>query len=287
MNTVVQTFLEAGVSLRSWVKSRIIFDTEALFCAREAVLALNQGKPIDGNMLRQAVGQETAFAAMADLVVCVSAGEQQLLENLGGLNNTRILGHNLSLHDASNTFEERYGILFVGPMTENGTPNVDSIDWFLEMAWPFVLDRLGARAKLTLVGDIAPGIRERYQRPNVDILGRVNDLEAVFDASRVAIAPTRFAAGIPEKVHKSVSHGVPMVISPLLRAQIGWEQGTGCISADWRDPEAFADAVVRLHENKGVWTEVRERGMAQVKREFDTEVFRRKLRDICEDAFFG
>ena len=76
-------------------------------------------------------------------------------------------------------------------------------------------------AHLTLVGAVAPSIRERLTGAGVRILGRVDDVGPVLDAARVSLAPTRFAAGIPHKVHETVARGLPGVVTPILAAQTG------------------------------------------------------------------
>ena len=286
VDLVMKTFLECGVSLRGWVKSRIIFDTEALFSAREAIANLNNGRQIDGASLSGAVLKETSFSNVADIVVSVSEGERKLLKELGGVTNARVLGHLMEVNPGAAPFEARNGVLFVGPLMEYGTPNVDSIDWFIEKAWPGIAERLGPGARLILVGSTTDEIRRRFERPNVVAMGRLDTLEDIFNSVRVSIAPTRFAAGIPQKVHNCVAHGVPMVVSPLLRAQLGWEQGVGCLSAAWQRPNEFVEAVVRLHEEKALWQDVRRSGLEQIERECSLSGFRVALRNICEEKLF-
>lgn len=283
---VVKTFLECGVQLRNWVKSRIVFDTEALFSARQAIMELNHDKHIDSSLLRHAIRLETSFSNLADVVVCVSNGESQLLKKIGGVTHVKILGHLMTNEPGPSAFEDRNGVLFVGPLVEDGTPNVDSIDWFLTHAWPIVSARLGTRARLVLVGNITREIRTKFERHDVVALGRVDDLQDVFNSVRLSIAPTRFAAGIPQKVHNCVGHGVPMVITPLLMAQLSWNDSVGCLSAPWQDARAFAEAVLTLHEDQAVWRAVRERGLKQVYDECNQERFRHDLRDICEGQMF-
>jgi glycosyltransferase involved in cell wall biosynthesis len=42
------------------------------------------------------------------------------------------------------------------------------------------------------------------------------DLRPFYDAARVFIVPTRYAAGIPFKAHEAAAFGVPLVVSGVI-----------------------------------------------------------------------
>ncbi|WP_337271421.1 glycosyltransferase [Oryzifoliimicrobium ureilyticus] len=283
VDLIVRCFKGAGISVKDWVKRRVIFDTEALFSVRDAVLAFKNGASIDNSRLVEAVKNEVRFSSMADAVVCVSRSEERLLKDLGGVVNTRILGHTLPLNAGSASFSERKGILFIGPLTVDGSPNVDSVDWFLNECWKDVRNALSPEVELHLVGEISEEIRARFDIPGVRIYGRVDNPSLIFNAVRLSIAPTRFAAGIPQKVHNCVSHGVPMVVSPLLLSQLDWEEGEGCTTAPWTDPSGFSQAVIALHENSVLWQDIRARGLEKIEEECSEITFRQTIRQICEE----
>lgn len=119
------------------------------------------------------------------------------------------------------------------------------------------------------------------------VMGRVPEAGPFFDAARVCLAPTRFAAGIPHKVHEAVRHGLPCFVTPILAAQIGWEEGVGFESCDWLDPEAFAEGLVRLHETADLWRRVQSAGLARIRSECAPETYREHLRRICEASTFA
>ena len=283
---VVQTLLDAGISPRTFVKSRIVFDSEALFASRAFVgTVMETGSGTAADLAQRAVS-ETRHYAVADQVICVSEAEVRLLSNYTRVNAT-VLGHAMALPDVpAPGFIDRTGFLFIGALAEEGQPNVDSLDWFFEAVWPRLRIRL-PEATLRIVGTIAPKIRTRYARPGVSVMGRVPEAGPSFDAARVCIAPTRFAAGIPHKVHEAVRHGLPCFLTPILAAQIGWEEGVGYESADWLDPDAFAEGLVRLHESADLWQRVQSSGLARLRSECAPEVYRERIRRICEASTFA
>jgi glycosyltransferase involved in cell wall biosynthesis len=70
----------------------------------------------------------------------------------------------------------------------------------------------------------------------------------------VFIAPTRFAAGVPAKVIEAACNGIPVVATPLLVRQLGWEDGVEIASGD--NAATFAQAVVMLYTDQPLWNRV-------------------------------
>ena len=87
---------------------------------------------------------------------------------------------------------------------------------------------------------------------NVEVLGWVADLDALFGQVRLSVAPLRYGAGFKGKVATSLAHGVPVVGTAIALEGTGLAPGDGIALAD--DAAAFADEVVRLHEDEAVWT---------------------------------
>ena len=132
------------------------------------------------------------------------------------------------------------------------------------------------------MGEIADTVHARFTRPNVVIKGRLDSLDEVSDKTRIAVAPTRYAGGVPHKVHEAASRGLPIVVTPILKEQVGWAEGDGLLAAPWQDPEAFARAIVALHSDPLLWEQVRVAGLHRAEAELGLASFRNSIRDICE-----
>lgn len=276
---------DLGLTPRDVGRTRVVFDTEAVFALRDFVTEALAGAPANGPALARACVREIRRFAVADHVVCVSEGEARVLR-AHGVPNATVLGHALVANDAAPGFTARDGFVFLGSLAREGEPNIDSLDWFFANVWPLLRARLPA-AHVTVVGAVAPSIRERLAGEGVRILGRVDDVGPVLDAARVALAPTRFAAGIPHKVHETVAHGLPGVVTPILAEQLGWPDGTGSLVRDWRDPEGFAEALADLHTDEALWTGVQAAGLARIRHECDPATYARTLRTLCEAPTFA
>jgi len=115
-----------------------------------------------------------------------------------------------------------------------------------------------------------------------DLLGPVADLPALFNRVRVFVAPTRYAAGIPHKVHQAAALGVPVVATSLLARQLGWQNGKHLLVAD--TPDEFAKAVTRLHGNARLWADIRAGALGRVAQDCDPAVFAAALRGALGTA---
>ncbi|HMK88019.1 MAG TPA: glycosyltransferase [Methylocystis sp.] len=286
VEVVVDLFAQRGESMRDFVRSAIVFDAEAIFCLRDALKTYVHSGAIFGGELEAAVRREIRHYPVADHVICVSEAEKAMCESFG-LANVRVLGHRMEAQRDTPGFSARAGLIFVGAVYEADSPNFDSLLWFKENVLALVRARLGAELTLTVVGSMPSEMRQALAGEGVKILGVVPDIAAHVNAARVFVAPTRYASGIPHKIHESVSRGLPAVVTPLLASQVGWPASAGYLVADWRDQKEFAEAIIRLHENEALWNALRQKGFDEVERDCDATAFSRTVRDICEWSAFA
>ena len=258
----------------------IVLDTEAVASLREAERAkLGVGQePFD---LGLALAREFHNTPLSDSIVAVSRQEADCLRTLG-YTNVAILGHTRDTKPTPRTFEERAGMLFVGAIHEEGGPNYDSLCWLLDLVLPVVEEALGWETRLTIAGYVAEKVDiSRFRdHPRLTLRGMVADLEPLYDAHRLFIAPTRFAAGIPYKVYEAASYGIPVVTSELLRAQMGWENGRELLAADISSPQDFAHAILRVYRDTALWESLRTNALDRLRAENDLGQYAVSLGDI-------
>lgn len=286
IDLVCQIFQNIDMSVRDFAGSRVIFDSEALFCLRDFLeRTLQDGYGI-GARLSVSASRETRNFAQADHVVCVSDEEARLLQ-FHGVINTAVLGHAFaSQAEIATDLGRRSGFVFMGSLEHENSPNVDSLIWFLKTVWPG-MHRALPQVPFTIIGQVTPELRARLAGPNVTVMGRVPDPTPLLDQARVFVAPTRFAAGMPHKVHAAIAQGVPCLVTPILAEQLGWPEGSGYLTGDWRDPDAFIAELIRLHEDAETWMRVQRQGLAQVAQDCSPVAYAEKLRCLCEAPVFA
>ncbi len=252
----------------------IIYDAEALYAPRQIQAAVIKGRPYLERDAQRMLDQELALAATADRVLAVSVAEAAQF-SAGGCSDVRVLGHSLNACPTESAFAKRSGFLFVGRLREDDSPNVDSVVWFIENVWPRIVSALGHDAHLTLVGDIASKRVLRLSSPSVRSVGKVETLSPYFEAARVFIVPTRYAAGIPLKALESAARGLPIVATPIIARQLGWRDEEDLLVAE--GAEAFSKACVRLHSAEVLWGSLRSSALARIAVECSPGAFRGAL----------
>jgi GT2 family glycosyltransferase len=258
---------------------RLIFDAEAVTAVREVQQAALAGTPWSDDQAAAAVAAECAGARSADVVLAVNNAEADLFR-AHGASNVHVLGIGLEVRPSPSAFADRSGLVFVGRMAEEDSPNVDSIRWFVHEVWPQwpTIDR----PTLTLVGLIQPGLAEEFSSQGARVTGPVDDIRPYLDAARVFLAPTRFAAGVPHKVYEAAAAGIPVVATPLLVEQLGWTAGRDLHVAI--DPLGFAAAINRLLTSPQTWGAVRESALVRVREDCSPTQFAATIRQVLSDG---
>jgi glycosyltransferase involved in cell wall biosynthesis len=187
----------------------------------------------------------------------------------------RVIGHAIAPNPGPVDFDRRDGFLFVGPAHTDGTPNSDSIVWFIDQVLPAIRRDMGRAVTFTVAGvQRSPQVVRRVQT-NATSVGARSDLAAVYAQARVFVAPTRFASGLPHKVHHAAAHGVPAVVTPLLAGQLGWTDGREVLVA--ASPQDFAAQCRRLHDDAALWARLRANALKRVAHECDPARFQRSV----------
>jgi glycosyltransferase involved in cell wall biosynthesis len=139
----------------------------------------------------------------------------------------------------------QYDLLFVGAPYG---PNVDGMNFFLAEVFPKIIECC-PDVKLAIVGKVgeALDILEAVSR-NVDCLGFVPDLGAVYLAARVVICPLLSGSGTKVKLQEAMAYGVPIVTTSVGASGLAFEAGVNAAIED--EAQAFAAAVVVLLQDE-------------------------------------
>ena len=259
-----------------------VLDTEAVAAPRTAEQNRVLGRPRPES-LDAALKRELACAYFCQKIIAVNDADAAMIRQAGH-SNVAVLGHVKDIHPTPSTWSQRRDLLFLGAIHDSGLPNHDSLEWFIEQVLPLLDGRLPAEVRFTVAGFVRRGVdlSALGNHPRVDLIGCVDDLATLYDHHRVFVAPTRFAGGIPFKVHEAASYGLPVVASELLCRQVGWTQGADIMAASIEDPQAFADAVITLYEEQETWNTIRCGALRRLERENNREAYVETLRGILD-----
>lgn len=258
-------------------KTRLIYDAEAVFAVRDKHRARVFGQADALKRADREIEAELALAGIAQRIITVSSSEAQHFTQRG-YRDVHVIGHGITPQPTPRPFGDRHHLLFVGLLQHDESPNVDSLLWFGRDVMPHLRPLLPDAVELQAVGRNGAPALEALAGTGVRLLGPVEDLTPAYDRSRVFVAPTRFAGGIPHKIHEAAAHGLPVVATSLLAEQLGWTPGVDLLTAD--APEDFARQVAHLYQDEALWQYLRHNALVRLAAECDPEVFRQRVRAV-------
>ena len=262
---------------------RLIYDAEAIWATRDIGQAEVRGRPLGRTTAEARINGEMALAQGVDTVVAVSERDAAVFRE-AGCRKVEVVAHAVVADPAQTPFEEREGVLFVGYLGVEGSPNVDAVSWFAEKILPGLSARIGRPVPFFVVGGDAGRALKKIgkQTPGMRLIGSIHDLTPWYSRARIFVAPTRFGAGVPLKVYEAAAVGVPVVGTSLLAQQTGWRDGV-----DWlvgADADGYIHQCSRLYGDAPLWTRLRENALQRIRGEHSPEALALKISGILEET---
>lgn len=256
-------------------RAKVIFDTVDLHFLREQRAAEHTGSESLARQARRSRQHELALMRACDASLVVSPVEYQLLRDELPEAQVELLSNVHEVHGRRVGFGNRHGLVFVGGFGH--PPNVDAVHWLIEDIFPRIR-RERSDIVLHLIGDMPAAARESLTCPGVQIHGRVDDLTPWMEGCRVALAPLRYGSGVKGKVNMAMSHGLPVVATPMAAEGMYLVDGENVLLAT--HAEAFTLAVLRLHEDEALWQRVSDASLENVRQHFSFETARHTLQRL-------
>ncbi len=178
-------------------------------------------------------------------------------------------------------FTARANLFFLGGFGH--APNADAVRWFVKEIWPRVNAKL-PEVEFHIVGAEAPqAVLALEKVAGVKVVGFVPDLEPILSTYRVGVAPLRYGAGIKGKLAMTMGAGIPCVCTSTAAEGMQIEPGVHGEVAD--DPQAFADAVVRLYSDPELWARLSAAGRTLIAENFSSDANRASLLSVLNQAW--
>ncbi|GBQ23674.1 glycosyltransferase [Gluconacetobacter sacchari DSM 12717] len=263
-------------------QTMLVADTEAVSAVRDEQKDRLHGMT-DEQMpsLTERLRAEFECLFIASRIVAVNARDARLLSD-HGFADVRVLGHMQTPRPGGRPWTERSGLLFVGAIHHRDSPNFDALEWLVTQLWPMLEPLLPDDAKLLVAGHIGPAasLAGLPQSPRIVYLGEQADLTQFYDSARLFIAPTRYAAGIPYKLHEAAAHGLPAVASDILCRQLDWADGDEILWARANDSTDFLRVITNAYDNPTLWARLRYNMQAHIAMENDYRLYTRLIEGI-------
>ncbi|MBI3948459.1 MAG: glycosyltransferase [Armatimonadetes bacterium] len=160
-------------------------------------------------------------------------------------------------------------------------PNADAAAHFVRDILPRIR-RVRPDTILTLVGRAPTDDVKRLAGPNVVVTGGVPDVRPYVARASVFVVPLRMGGGTRLKVLEGLAMGKAMVSTPLGCEGIDVRHGEHLLVAE--DPDAFAQATLRLMDDAALRESLGRRGRLLVERDYDWAGVVRRLEAFYAEA---
>jgi GT2 family glycosyltransferase/ubiquinone/menaquinone biosynthesis C-methylase UbiE len=259
-------------------KYNVVYDAEAIFAERELQKALLFGNN-NTDKIRQKIIDEYKLALDADMIITVSETDAEKFQNYG-IKNIKVLGHFLEPESDIKGFASRKDLLFVGNLDNDESPNVDSLIWFIKNVFPLIQKKI-PDIILHIVGSNNAESLQKLKSVNICFHGFVDDTKNFYNSCRVFVSPTRFAAGIPYKIHESAAYGLPVVATSLLAKQLSWEHEKHLLVSE-SEPEEFSNAIIHLYYDEQLWNKISINAISEIRQSHNKNSFSNVLKEVLD-----
>lgn len=236
---------------------RVVVDTVDVAFQRLATKARVTGSAEDERRAREVMEEELSAYRRADVVIAVGDADAEVLRQQGcpcRIEQVPLL-FPIPPFERQRSRAARPTLLFVADFIHDA--NVDAIVRFCEDVMPLLLRQI-PDVRLQIGGRSPPPQVQALAGPNVDVLGFVADLPALYGASDVAIAPMRYGGGLKGKIAEAMAFGLPVVTNSVSLRGFTARPGHEVLVGD--DPQSFAEAIVGLLRDRDLYERIGEAG---------------------------
>ena len=261
-------------------QARVVFDTVDLHFLREQRAAELSGSAEAMEHALRTRAEELKIMGLSDATILLSSLEYDYIGEILPEIRRYLISIVRDVPGVGAPAAGRRGAMFVGGFKHS--PNTDAALFLCSEIWPRVRSR-DPMAELSIIGaDVSPEIQALHDpAQGVNVVGFVEDLEPFYQSVRVNLAPLRYGAGVKGKVAASLSVGLPTVATPTAVEGMFLEDGKDVLVRE--DPEAFAEAVVKLFRDDDLWDQLSRNAVKAAQDTFSLDAARSRLKIMLRD----
>lgn len=177
--------------------------------------------------------------------------------------------------------KNEFKLVFTGSM--DWLPNDDAMRWFTDEILPVIRKQI-PQVSLTVVGrDPSAGLIDLSKRDaSISVTGRVADVRPFMETASVYIVPIRIGGGTRLKIYEAMAMELSVVSTTIGAEGLPVKDGEDILVRDI--PQDFADAVVKLLQDKNLARQIGERSARTVREKFGWQTVSESFVESCESA---
>jgi len=225
----------------------VVIDTVDVHWIRETRHAELSGDSSTLMLAGETRRRETRTYREADYLIAVSDVDRKNLESIAPGIPVEVIALVAPVHCGARRFESRRDLAFIENFAHK--PNPDAVEFFISEIFPAVRRRIDSR--LLLVGKDTENAMVGYSSSSIIVVGRVAETFKYLRQVKMLIAPIRFGSGIKGKIAEALAAGTPVVTTSVGSEGMELRDGSTALIRD--TPQAFAEAIVSVYTDEGVW----------------------------------
>jgi polysaccharide biosynthesis protein PslH len=182
---------------------------------------------------------------------------------------------NLSEYSGSSNTIVPDSLIFTGSFTYSA--NYEAMFWFVEKVFPIVREKVPS-VKTIITGD--SGGRRLPPVDNVHSTGFVPDIRPWISSAAVSLAPILTGGGTRLKILEAMALRTPVVSTTKGAEGLDVQHGVHLLIAD--TPDRYADAILQLLQNPGLYQRIGDNAYNLVKGKYDWAVVMPQFLDLVE-----
>jgi glycosyltransferase involved in cell wall biosynthesis len=169
--------------------------------------------------------------------------------------------------------EYRFDILFVG---SNHIPNIEGVNWFYDAIFCPRLKSHGLR--WGVVGDVCDALE--IKDPQVELLGRVDNLQSVYAAAKTVIIPISSGTGTSIKTLQALGQGKAIVTTPVGRRGL-YDCDEALLCFDFAEQgDETANAILELCKSPELRATYGRRAIEYVRANYSRQSYEAKMDEL-------
>ena len=212
---------------------------------------------------------EKSLSRRFSAIITNSAIDNDFLKTLDPAGNMVAIGNGVDseFFTPAGAAVEATWLVFTGVV--DYPPNEDAVLYFCDAILPLIRARC-PNVQFWVVGKYpTESVKAREQRPGVVVTGGVPDVRPYIDAAAVFVCPLRYGTGVKNKILAALSMQKAVVATRISLEGLDLQEDEHILAAD--EPEAFADQVIRLIEDRELAARLGRTGRDRVSSSYSLE----------------
>jgi hypothetical protein len=218
-------------------------------------------------------------SAQLDAVLVASEREAAAYRHLSGCGRVIVVENGIDdVGDDEWEPPDSHRLLYTGSPTYR--PNAEAIAYFIREILPLI-EASVPDVSLVVTGSCPPVLPDELRHRRVQFVGLLDHLQTAYRQSRLMVVPLLSGTGTRIKILEAQAAGMPVVSTTKGAEGLDVVSGEHLVIAD--DPRGFADAVVRLLQERDASMRIGARARSHVRDRYHWSVIGNRLLDVCED----